>query len=209
MTRAAVVATALLGLAGLMPPPSGLETPRVRPRPAAEAAPARQGVADPAAEARRRVAGWLHERDRGLLPAEIPAVADALVRAARREGLAPELVLAVIEVESGGDPFAVSSAGALGLMQLLPPTGRAVARDLGLPWRGPATLFDPVVNVELGTAYLGRLARRFDDVDRALAAYNWGPTRIARRLAGGVPLPEGYPRRVRTAFEATPGARWL
>jgi len=208
MTRAAVVATALLGLAGLMLPSFQSGSARARLRPAAEG-PAGQPAADPAAEARRRVAGWLHERDRGLLAAEIPEVTDALVRAAGREGLAPELVLAVIEVESGGDPFAVSSAGALGLMQLLPPTGRAVARDLGLAWRGPATLFDPVVNVELGTAYLGRLVRRFGDVDRALAAYNWGPTRIARRLEGGVPLPDGYPRRVRTAFEAGPGARWL
>jgi soluble lytic murein transglycosylase len=116
-----------------------------------------------------------------------------------RSGLPVELVLAVILVESSGNAFAVSHAGAVGLMQLQPSTAEAVAAEIGLPWTGPALLFDPVANVHLGVAYLERLMARYGDVETALAAYNWGPTRIAARLRRGEALPVEYPRRVLAA----------
>ena len=103
----------------------------------------------------------------------------AIVREARRNGLDPLLVAAVIQVESHFDPFAVSSVGACGLMQLMPPTAQALMPDRSL--RAPH-LFNPVLNVELGTAYLSQLMGRFDgDLRRALIAYNAGPT-AARSL---------------------------
>ena len=118
------------------------------------------------------------------------------------------LVLAVIAVESGGHAFAVSPVGALGLMQILPPTGEELAQKLGVSWKGAQTLFDPYVNVRLGSAYLRELADRYDgELSTALVAYNWGPGRIDRRIRRGSPLPKKYARLVFDAYDDERDAR--
>ena len=140
----------------------------------------------------------------------VPEGIRVLETAAARFGLATDLVLAVIEVESQFDAFAVSPVGAMGLMQILPNTGEALARRYDHPWHGPRTLFDPVTNVRLGIAYLAELRHRFGQWPTALAAYNWGPSAIGRRLMAGDPIPAGYADRVlstrerRVAREAQP-----
>jgi soluble lytic murein transglycosylase-like protein len=117
-------------------------------------------------------------------------------RHARRFGLDPLLVLAVIQVESRFDPSAVSSQGAVGLMQLQSETARELASDLGLQWTGDELLLEPDVNVLLGCAYLSRLIDRFGDLDAALAAYSSGPALVeARRDANGR-IPFAYTDRV-------------
>ena len=78
----------------------------------------------------------------------------------------PNLVRAVIQAESGGDPEALSSKGAAGLMQLMPDT----ASEMGAVDR-----FDPEQNIASGTRYLRRLLDRFNSVELALWAYNAGP----------------------------------
>jgi soluble lytic murein transglycosylase-like protein len=132
--------------------------------------------------------------------AERDALARGLVDASREHGLQPALVLAVIEVESRFDPYAVSHKGALGLMQVLPTTGAPIARRLGIPWRGPQTLFDPHANVRIGVAYLRELIDRYANVRAALAAYNWGPGEIDARLRQGDVLPASYAERVLHAY---------
>jgi hypothetical protein len=86
-----------------------------------------------------------------------------------------DLVRAVIQAESRGNPSAVSKKGAGGLMQLMPATAKA----LGIP---PAKRFDPQTNVEAGSRYLKQMLDRFGSYELALAAYNFGPTAIAKRL---------------------------
>jgi len=134
-----------------------------------------------------------HARRTGLTDAEIAALSHALVSEARRHGLDPRLVLAVMHVESRYDSFAVSEKNAMGLMQILPSTGEWLAPQVGVPWAGSQTLFDPIANVRLGVAYLSRLLDRYDgDISAALAAYNWGPGHIDGRLRDGTPLPAAY-----------------
>ncbi|MGI9591248.1 MAG: lytic transglycosylase domain-containing protein [Myxococcota bacterium] len=136
----------------------------------------------------------------GLIAEEMDVLAEVIVRESRRHGLEPNLVMAVMYVESRYRNFSVSPVGALGLMQVMPATGEELARQHDVLWRGPQTLFDPIVNVRLGTAYLAKLIARYEgDVATALAAYNWGPGHIDRRLARGRKLPEEYPGLV---FEA-------
>src|SRR5260370_14837066 len=110
----------------------------------------------------------------------------ARVRESRRTGLDPVLVAAVIQVESHFDPFAVSDAGARGLMQLMPPTAQWLM-DKGSETTAlrPARLFNPVLNIQLGTMYLAQLMDRFDgDLTQALIGYNAGPG-VARSLRRG------------------------
>jgi soluble lytic murein transglycosylase-like protein len=132
----------------------------------------------------------------GLVPEEVSRLSLAIATESRRAGLPMELVLGVILVESAGNNFAVSEVGAMGLMQLMPRTAEAVAERIGLLWEGPATLFDPVANVHLGVVYLREMIDRYGTLTTALAAYNWGPTRIAERMQRGEPVPSVYARRV-------------
>jgi hypothetical protein len=95
-----------------------------------------------------------------------------IVEHARLNGVRPDLVRAVVEVESGFNPVAVSPKGALGLMQLMP----ATARQFGV-----VNPFDPTENVRAGVAYLRQLLDRYDNDERlALAAYNAGPGAVDR-----------------------------
>jgi soluble lytic murein transglycosylase len=101
------------------------------------------------------------------------------------EGDAPvdtELVYAVMREESGYQPKVVSIVGARGLLQIMPETGRQLASDLGIPFE-PDDLFDPALNVRLGSYYLSELSRRFSGRDSAaIGSYNAGPEAVARWL---------------------------
>ncbi|MBI1685176.1 lytic transglycosylase domain-containing protein [Caulobacter hibisci] len=102
---------------------------------------------------------------------------------AARFGLSEDLIVAVIAAESAGDPRAVSPAGAMGLMQLMPATWAELRARLGLG----DDPFDPRDNVTAGSAYLRELLDRYG-APGFLAAYNAGPRRYEQSLAGR-PLP--------------------
>jgi soluble lytic murein transglycosylase len=194
---AALIAFGMLSLSGGVTPPSGDFTAPLDPF---------SDSAFESSEAAHTVARVLGDLHTGLLPAELSRVSVAIAAESSRAKLPIELVLAVIQVESAGYNFAVSPVGAMGLMQLMPATAEGVARRIGLRWEGRATLFDPVLNVRLGVLYLRELLDRYGSVTIALAAYNWGPTRIAERLRQGKPVPALYAQRVLSVYEKAKAA---
>lgn len=101
--------------------------------------------------------------------------------AAQRYGLDPNLLLAVMRVESAYQKHIVSYAGAVGLMQIMPRTGQLIAHALERHSFSPADLLDPRVNVEFAAWYLSSLINRFDGrLPLAIAAYNGGPHNVRR-----------------------------
>jgi soluble lytic murein transglycosylase len=92
-----------------------------------------------------------------------------------------------------------SSAGAVGIMQLMPATGRRTADDLNHPWQGLATLTDPASNIRIGTTYLADMLEKFAyNRVAATAAYNAGPARVEKWL------PESGPEDARIWIENIP-----
>ncbi|MBW2390575.1 MAG: lytic transglycosylase domain-containing protein [Deltaproteobacteria bacterium] len=148
------------------------------------------------------VMSFLESRRIRLVDTEIDQLAHTILSEARRAEIEPRLILGLIQVESSGNPRAVSKVGALGLMQLRPRTAAAMARESAIPWEGPESLFEPNLNVQLGVRYLTVLIDRFGDIDIALAAYNWGPTRIARVIRSGRSVPVRYTESVHRAHTA-------
>lgn len=122
-------------------------------------------------------------------PRPSPSTLRVLVeRVAGRVGIDTRLAHAVVRAESNYDPLAISRAGAMGLMQIMP----VIAREYRV-----TDPFNPEQNLEAGMRHLRRLLGRFDDPRRALAAYNAGETAVARY--GGIPPyreTQSYVRRI-------------
>ncbi len=150
----------------------------------------RDRVAGVRAQAARLTTAWGWHVPAVLLLSELqlwddlwlryPRPFDAPVeQAARDTGLPADWLYAVLRTESLYDARAVSSAGALGLLQLLLPTARQVAQRGGLPLPSREDLLRPEVNIALGARYLRDLQRNYRDrFIVTLAAYNAGPNRI-------------------------------
>jgi len=114
-------------------------------------------------------------------------------------GLAPRLALSMAKVESGYDHRAVSSKGAIGVLQLLP---KYVCQEYDVT---PDMLFDPEVNIRIGLEYMKWLLMRFDEnLDLSLAAYNAGPRRVVEAGYGIPPIGEtrDYVRKVKEAMRS-------
>lgn len=131
--------------------------------------------------------GWkAHARLRGqwsqsVLKAIYPlAFADLIQAESRTQDLPPYLVAAIARQESAFAPGVVSRAGARGLLQIMPETGRWWANRLGIRDYSLDALFHPEINVHLGVAYFADLQRRYGDLQLSLIAYNAGPTRARR-----------------------------
>lgn len=126
-------------------------------------------------------------------PGEAEPYAEYIEAAAERHAVEPALIVAVAQVESRFDPFAISPKGAQGLMQLMPATADELEVD---------DPFDPAQNIDGGTRWLKRLIERYEgDIDLALAAYNAGEGAVARY--GGIPPfreTQNYVRSVRERY---------
>jgi soluble lytic murein transglycosylase len=127
----------------------------------------------------RRTLRWLY-------PEPLP---ELLAPAARRLGVDPHLVLAVMRRESSFRTDARSPVGAEGLLQLRPATAERLAALLGVPGGVGARLAEPEIAIPLGAHYLGLLLARFGEPALAVAAYNAGPAPVAAWASAGRGMP--------------------
>lgn len=125
-------------------------------------------------------------------------LANVVQQTATEYGVDPSIALAVAQRESGvcqyrsNGSLVVSSAGAIGVMQLLPST----ALDLGVDEK------DPYQNIQGGVRYLAQMFSMFGNWPLALAAYNWGPARVSAALAAGQSL-DNFPASVQSYVAVT------
>lgn len=115
-------------------------------------------------------------KNRTALGAPPDGLARFIVKTAKQNQISPLLVVAVIKVETHFICAAVSCTDAKGLMQIEPATAKDISVKTGIS----GNIFNPFVNIQLGTAYLSHLIRVFGSKKKALTAYNEGPTRVIR-----------------------------
>lgn len=112
-------------------------------------------------------------------------LSDSIVAEAQRQGVDPGIALAVARTESGvcqwrpDGSTVISSAGAIGIMQLMPDTARTLGVDP----------YDVDQNIRGGVTYLKQLFQKYGSWDQALAAYNWGPGKLDRASSAGTSIP--------------------
>lgn len=155
-------------------------------------------VAQTVVQAPEKVAQMAEDVKASFFNKEVP-FGSIIYAEAKKNDLPPELVAAVVHTESKFVPTARSSAGAIGLMQLVPRTGH---------WLGATDLTNPTQNITAGAKYLRYLTDRFGgDTQKALAAYNAGEGNV-RRFGGVPPFKETrqYVQRVKS-FQTDLGAR--
>lgn len=131
--------------------------------------------------------------------ARILAVQDIVEQAASEHGVDPTLINAMIWVESRFDPQAKSSAGARGLMQLMPSTAAYLAKRMG---ERSARAYDPKFNVRAGSLYLAEMIKKFGDEQQAVAAYHAGPGNVKRWVEAGETFPDYSQTYVAKVMEA-------
>jgi beta-lactamase regulating signal transducer with metallopeptidase domain len=138
-----------------------------------------------------------HSHTPAWMPESVSRWSAEFETAAKRHGVDPALLSIVTLVESRGNPDAVSSWGARGLMQIMPATAEKIAAARGIGDFDVQTLADPATNIDFGAWYLAEQVAAFGDgslseetVGRAAAAYNGGPKRLRQHLDDGRPLSE-------------------
>jgi soluble lytic murein transglycosylase-like protein len=147
-----------------------------------------------------RIHSWLLARDgRNDTAGDL---ARSILRESEKNSLDPVLILAIIQVESQFDHKAISSQGAEGLMQIRSVVVTELVEEGKIPAARHHNLRDPLVNVRVGASYLAHLIDMFGDLKIALAAYNWGPTRIRKKLVAKEAIPSQYASKVLRARRA-------
>ena len=134
-------------------------------------------------------------------------LSEVILEESTKRHIDPLLVMAVIQIESGFKYEAVSPMGARGIMQIMPDTGKflakALAREFGFHPAGftPESLDDPVLNLRLGIYYLHDLKKQFQQMNLALIAYNFGPGDTQNRLENNLGLADEYASLVLDAYQ--------
>jgi len=148
----------------------------------------------------------------GLIARERPTIGDCgavakdIVELSALEQVDPFFIAAIISVESRFSSHAKSPAGALGLMQIMPATGKHLVHSI-TGKKGKPALVDPRTNILLGIAYIKELEEKYrGNRVHALAAYNWGPMNVDNAVRGGPRIPRSVRNYANTIIERT--AQW-
>lgn len=155
------------------------------------------GVAGPSPHIHAALRGYSNSAQIARKATGVEAWRPIVTEYADQYDMPPDLILSVIKAESGGNPRAKSKAGAMGLMQLMPGTARAM---------GVSNPMDPRQNIRGGVRYLREMYDRFGDFGKAVAAYNAGPGAV-KKYGGTPPYKEtqNYVSRVMGGFTASDG----
>ncbi len=154
---------------------------------------------DPLAD---QIESVLEARAPKLEAAERRGIAEEFARAEREDGLPALMLVALIAQESRFNPKAVGPRGSMGLLQIRPWVAADIAHRHKLPLRRSEQLYNPVLNVRVGVAFLAEIHEEFEDLELSLAAYHIGPTRVRRRAKQGWRPKGPYVRRVMGRYQA-------
>jgi len=123
-------------------------------------------------------------------------LADVIYTECKRYDYDPMFLMALIYTESSFMRGQVSSVGAEGLMQIRPFVGRSLADKMGVDWEDSTTLFQPELNIRMGSLHLFEMILKFKDVRKAVISYNLGETALRSRVRLNKPLPKSYINKV-------------
>ena len=149
----------------------------------------------------REILEVLEKQPTGLANVTKEELAEVIYDEAVRYNHDPKFILALIAIESSFQNWSVSEQGAKGLMQIMPYVAESLAQELGIEWGGDRTLFNPYLNIRMGSYYLFQLVKEFNDLRIALAAYNYGPTYIKGLMEKKEGIPLNYNRKFLTAYQ--------
>lgn len=156
------------------------------------------------ADHRQVVNGQIHFvseliKDHRISREEARRLAHLIVTESLQAGYDPFFVTAVIKSESTFRKHAVSPVGALGLMQIMPDTGKFMSKVQKVEWTGASKLRDPRYNIRMGIGYLKYLDEMFKgDKEKMLVAYNWGPGNVLKAMKGMSRYPSSCVRYARS-----------
>jgi soluble lytic murein transglycosylase-like protein len=149
----------------------------------------------------REILEVLEKQPTGLANVTKEELAEVIYEEANRYNHDPKFILALIAIESEFKNWSVSEQGAKGLMQIMPYVAKSLAHELGIEWSGDRTLFNPYLNVRIGSYYLFQLIKEFNDPRLALAAYNYGPTYIKGLKERNEKIPTHYFYKIWTVYQ--------
>ena len=149
----------------------------------------------------REILEVLESQPTGLANVTKEELAEVIYEEANRYNHDPKFILALIAIESEFKNWSVSEQGAKGLMQIMPYVAKSLAHELGIEWSGDRTLFNPYLNVRIGSYYLFQLIKEFNDPRLALAAYNYGPTYIKSLKERNGKIPTSYFYKIWTVYQ--------
>lgn len=149
----------------------------------------------------REILKVLESQPTGLANVTKEELAEVIYEEANRYNHDPKFILALIAIESEFKNWSVSEQGAKGLMQIMPYVAKSIAHELGIEWSGDRTLFNPYLNVRIGSYYLFQLIKEFNDPRLALAAYNYGPTYIKGLKERNEKIPTSYFYKIWTVYQ--------
>lgn len=142
-----------------------------------------------------KILGIMSDYNTGLDEDDFKKLPGWIYDQSKKYGYDPLFLTAMIMTESSFNNWARSYQGALGLMQIRPATGYALASETSIEWFGKPTLYDPGINIALGAYYLNKMVLRFGDLRLALEAYNHGPSQLSIYLKKGK-RPSRYSKKV-------------